>query len=189
MSIKKSAYIPRLKNNAVGKMAPTHLLNTRFQFVKKTVSAKVGLMGVYFVLWMIIRCSVICSGVVPALSRGNLSGRFLCPCDTPLSFWILEHFLTSWSLVVLQAHLACSCPSPRISHFPKDPLAPLAGCKEIQTPKFHTRHMESTPGQGLGTGMLTGFQAGHWLQWTYWVTLSSHCFMQPEAKEHDCVKW
>ena len=68
----KSAYIPRLKNNAVGKMAPTHLLNTRFQFVKKQ----------YLQGWTHgclfctlddnpVLCDLFCSGVVLALSIGS----------------------------------------------------------------------------------------------------------------------
>ena len=51
-------------------------------------------------------------------------------------------------------------PALELATFPRIP-SHLWGVVKMQAPKFHTRHMESTPGQGLGTGMLTSSQAGH----------------------------
>ena len=81
-----------------------------------------GLMGIYFILWIIIQCYVnyFFSQIVPALGIGSSFRLVLCPFDIPPSFCFWSTSLLSGSTRCYRLILYIPCPSPTISHFSKE---------------------------------------------------------------------
>lgn len=78
------------------------------------------LIGIYFILWIIVKCYVLCCSNCSSFGFGlilcTLTNLFNIGFFPPVLLYFLAH-TSSYSMVILYI----SCPIPRIMHFTKEP--------------------------------------------------------------------